>query len=155
MVFQAKMSASTGLLIRWLLECWRFISHFSRFQLCNLYCTNISCFDLSIMEDEVRCVYLTTNIFTAPPHPPPRILANFLKSHAPLLILPVTKRRNVCKTSVGIPEGKKSLGRSRSRWTDNIKIKLTQTGFKVEDWMNLALVRVSCEYSNGPFGYID
>jgi hypothetical protein len=35
---------------------------------------------------------------------------------------------------VGEPEGKRSLGRPRRRWMDNIKIDLLEIGLSVVDW---------------------
>jgi hypothetical protein len=34
------------------------------------------------------------------------------------------EKRNSCRILVGKPEGKRPLGRTRSRWEDNIKIDL-------------------------------
>jgi hypothetical protein len=39
---------------------------------------------------------------------------------------------------VGKPEGKRSLGRPRSRWEDNIKMDLQEVGCGGMDWMELA-----------------
>jgi hypothetical protein len=39
---------------------------------------------------------------------------------------------------VGKPEGKKPLGRPRRRWVDNIKMDLTEIGWDVVDWIELA-----------------
>ena len=39
---------------------------------------------------------------------------------------------------VGKPEGKRSLGRPRRRWEDNIKIDLQEVGGGLGDWMELA-----------------
>jgi hypothetical protein len=39
---------------------------------------------------------------------------------------------------VGNPEGKRPLGRLRSRWIDNIKIDLLMIGLSVVDWNGLA-----------------
>jgi hypothetical protein len=39
------------------------------------------------------------------------------------------------------PEGKSPLGRTRSRWENNIIMDLWQTGLKYVDWMNLDLDR--------------
>ena len=39
---------------------------------------------------------------------------------------------------VGKPEGKRSLGRPRRRWKDNIKIELQEVGGSCGDWMELA-----------------
>ena len=42
---------------------------------------------------------------------------------------------------VGKPEGKRSLGRPRHRWEDNIKKDLQEVGGGCGDWMELALDR--------------
>jgi hypothetical protein len=39
---------------------------------------------------------------------------------------------------VGKPEGKRSLGRSRRRWEDNIMMDLQEVGGGHGDWMELA-----------------
>jgi hypothetical protein len=41
----------------------------------------------------------------------------------------------VCSTK---PEGKKSLGRPRCRWVDNIKIVIGEIVWGIMDWINLA-----------------
>jgi hypothetical protein len=38
---------------------------------------------------------------------------------------------------VGKPEGKRSLGRPRSRWVDNIKMDLREIGWGGMDWIHL------------------
>ena len=48
------------------------------------------------------------------------------------------ERRGVQKVLVGKPEGKKSLGRPRRRWEDNIKLDLQEVGRGCGDWMQLA-----------------
>ena len=45
--------------------------------------------------------------------------------------------RGVHRVPVGKPEGKKSLGRPRRRWEDNIKMDLQEVGGG-GDWMELA-----------------
>jgi len=40
--------------------------------------------------------------------------------------------------SVGKPEGKRTLGRPRRGWEDNIKMDLQDVGVGCEDWMELA-----------------
>jgi len=45
--------------------------------------------------------------------------------------------RGVHKVLVGKPEGKRSLGRPRRRWEDNIKMDLWEVGGS-GDWMELA-----------------
>ena len=46
--------------------------------------------------------------------------------------------RGVQKVLVGKPEGKRSLGRPRRRWEDNIKMDLEKVGRGCGDWMELA-----------------
>jgi hypothetical protein len=38
-------------------------------------------------------------------------------------------KRNACRALVGKPEGKTPLGRSRSRWADNIKMDVRELGW--------------------------
>jgi len=44
----------------------------------------------------------------------------------------------VQRVLVGKPEGKRSLGRPRRRWEDNIKMDLQEVGGGRGDWMELA-----------------
>jgi hypothetical protein len=46
--------------------------------------------------------------------------------------------RNAHKVSVRKPEGKRLLGRHRSRWNGNITMDLREIGWKVVDWIHLA-----------------
>jgi len=46
--------------------------------------------------------------------------------------------RGVHRVLVGKPEGKRTLGRRRRRWEDNIKTDLQEVGGGCEDWMELA-----------------
>jgi len=46
--------------------------------------------------------------------------------------------RGVHRVLLGRPEGKRSLGRPRRRWGDNIKMDLHEVGGGCEDWMELA-----------------
>ena len=46
--------------------------------------------------------------------------------------------RVVHRVLVGKPEGKRPLGRPRSRWEDNIKMDLREMGGSCGDWMELA-----------------
>jgi hypothetical protein len=48
------------------------------------------------------------------------------------------EKRHVDKSLVGKPEGKRPLGRPRSRWLDNIKMDLVVIGLSVVDWIGLA-----------------
>jgi hypothetical protein len=44
------------------------------------------------------------------------------------------EKRNVYRLMVGKPEGKRSLGRLRRRWIDNIKMALLEKGVSGLDW---------------------
>jgi hypothetical protein len=48
------------------------------------------------------------------------------------------EKRNVYGLLVGKPEGKRSLGRPRRMWIDNIKMDLLEIGLSVVDWIGLA-----------------
>ena len=47
-------------------------------------------------------------------------------------------RRGLFKVLVGKPEGKKTFGRPRYRWEDNIKMDLQEVGCRGIDWIALA-----------------
>jgi hypothetical protein len=47
------------------------------------------------------------------------------------------EKRNVYRLLVGKPEGKRSLGRPRHRWIDDIKMDLLEIGLSVVDWIGL------------------
>ncbi|KAJ4439437.1 hypothetical protein ANN_07561 [Periplaneta americana] len=46
--------------------------------------------------------------------------------------------RNAYRVLVGRPEGKRSLGRPRRRWEDNIKMDLREVRYDDREWINLA-----------------
>ena len=46
--------------------------------------------------------------------------------------------RGVHKVLVGKPDGKRSLGRPRHRWKENINMDLNEVGRGCGDWMELA-----------------
>jgi hypothetical protein len=48
------------------------------------------------------------------------------------------KGRGVYRVLVGSPEGKRPLGRPRSRWEDNIKMDLREIGIDEAYWIQLA-----------------
>jgi hypothetical protein len=48
------------------------------------------------------------------------------------------EKRNAYRILVGRPQGKRTLGRPRRRWVDNIKIDLREIGLDGMDWINLA-----------------
>jgi hypothetical protein len=45
--------------------------------------------------------------------------------------------RGVYRVSVGKPEGKRPLGRTRRRWEDNIKMNRQEVGGGCGDWIEL------------------
>ena len=53
----------------------------------------------------------------------------------------VGEGRGVHRFLVGKPEGRRSMGRPRRRWEDNIKMDLQEVGGGCGDWMELAQVR--------------
>jgi len=46
--------------------------------------------------------------------------------------------RNVYKILVGRHEGKRTFGRSRYRWEDNIRMNVREIQWEGMDWMHLA-----------------
>jgi hypothetical protein len=48
------------------------------------------------------------------------------------------EKRNVYRLLVENPEGKRSLGRPRHGWIDNIKMDLLEIGLGVVDWIGMA-----------------
>ena len=54
------------------------------------------------------------------------------------------ERRGVYRVSVRNPEGKRTLGRPRRRWEDNIKMDLQEVGFGGVDWIELDQDREWC-----------
>jgi hypothetical protein len=48
------------------------------------------------------------------------------------------EKRGAYRASVGKLEGRRSLGRPRRRWEDNIKVDLREIGWAGMDWINLA-----------------
>jgi hypothetical protein len=51
------------------------------------------------------------------------------------------EKRNPYRILVEKPEGKRSLGKPRRRWVDNIKIDLREIGWDGMNWIDLALDR--------------
>ena len=52
-------------------------------------------------------------------------------------------RRGVYKVLLGKPEGRRSLGRPRPRWVDNIRMDLQEVGCGYMDWIGLVQDRDS------------
>jgi hypothetical protein len=50
-------------------------------------------------------------------------------------------KRNAYRLLVEKPEGKRPLGRPRSRWVDNIKMDLEEVGWGDVEWISLAQER--------------
>jgi hypothetical protein len=50
--------------------------------------------------------------------------------------------RNAYRILVARPEGKRTLGRPRRRWVDNIKMDVREVGWGIMDWIDLAQDRV-------------
>jgi hypothetical protein len=48
------------------------------------------------------------------------------------------EKRNACRILVGKPEGRRSLGRQRSTWVDNIKMDLREIGSDGIYWIDVA-----------------
>jgi hypothetical protein len=48
------------------------------------------------------------------------------------------ERRGVYRVLVGIHEGKRPLGRPRSRWEDTIKTNLQEVGYGGMEWFELS-----------------
>jgi hypothetical protein len=48
------------------------------------------------------------------------------------------ERSGPYRNLVGKPEGRRSLGRPKRRWEDNIKMNLREVGWGGMDWINLA-----------------
>jgi hypothetical protein len=48
------------------------------------------------------------------------------------------ERRGAYRALVGKPGGRRPLGRTRSRWEDNIKMDFREVGWEGIDWIDLA-----------------
>ena len=51
------------------------------------------------------------------------------------------ERRGIYRVPLGKSEGKRTLGRPRCRWVDNIKMDLQEVGCGGMDWIEVAQVR--------------
>jgi hypothetical protein len=75
---------------------------------------------------------------------PSPITIRTIKSRATRLtghLARIGEERNAYRVLVGKPGGKRSLGRSRRRWEDNMKMDLRDIGWGGTDWIDLALDR--------------
>jgi hypothetical protein len=50
----------------------------------------------------------------------------------------MVEERGVYRVLVGKLEGKRTLGRPRRRWVDNIRVDLQEVGCRYMDWIGLA-----------------
>jgi hypothetical protein len=50
----------------------------------------------------------------------------------------MSEKRNAYRILVGNPEGRRTLGRHRRRWEDNIKMDLREIGWGGMEWIHLA-----------------
>jgi hypothetical protein len=50
-------------------------------------------------------------------------------------------KKNVCRMLIGEPKGKRSLGRPRCRWVDNIKVDLRGIRWDGISWIDLSQYR--------------
>jgi hypothetical protein len=53
------------------------------------------------------------------------------------------ENRNAYRILVGMPEGKRSLGRLRRRWVGNIKMDLREIEWDGVDWIDISQDRAS------------
>jgi hypothetical protein len=53
------------------------------------------------------------------------------------------EKRNVYSLLGGKPAGKRTLGRPKCRWIDNIKMDLLEIGLSVVDWISVVQDRYS------------
>jgi hypothetical protein len=68
-------------------------------------------------------------------------IIRMIKSRMMRLAMHVSRmgeKRNAYRILVGMPEGKRPLGRPRRRWVDNIKMGLGEIGWDGMDWIDLA-----------------
>jgi hypothetical protein len=50
----------------------------------------------------------------------------------------MTDDRIVCRVLVGNLQGRRPVGRPRTRWTDNVRRDLREVGFSDDDWIDHA-----------------
>ena len=58
------------------------------------------------------------------------------------------EERGVYRVLVGKREGRRTLGRPRRRWVDNIRMDLQEVGCGYMDWIGLAQVADACDCGN-------
>jgi hypothetical protein len=85
-------------------------------------------------NDELRNLYSSPNIF--------RVIKTIRMRWAGLLVRTGEGKGVYNRILVGRPEGKRSLGRPRRRWEDNIKMDLREIGIDGANWNRLTQDRV-------------
>jgi hypothetical protein len=65
------------------------------------------------------------------------------------------EKRNAFRILVGKPEGKRSLGRPRCWWLDNVKMDLRERGWAGFIWLRIGPAEGYCEYLNEPPGSVN
>jgi hypothetical protein len=63
-----------------------------------------------------------------------------MSEFSPLFRENIGEKRNAYKVLAGKPEGKRSLGRPRHRWEDNVKLELEE--MRWERWSGFTWLRV-------------
>jgi hypothetical protein len=53
-------------------------------------------------------------------------------------VVAVSLKKKEYRVLVGKPEGKRTMGRPRRRWEDNVRMDLQEVGCGREDWIGLA-----------------
>jgi hypothetical protein len=62
----------------------------------------------------------------------------YLQTQPVFILVSVGEVRSAYNILVARPEGRRTLGRPRRRWEDNIKMDLRETGFGDSDWIHWA-----------------
>ena len=115
-----------------------------------LYCRNrnnnrsndifLSCLFAELHNEELNDLYSSPNIV--------RVIKSTRMGWAEH-VTRMGERRGVCMVLVGIPEGRRPLGRPRCRWEDNIKMDLQEVGYG--GWIGSSWLRiVTCVCVNEP-----
>jgi hypothetical protein len=91
-----------------------------------------------VHNDELHSLYASHNIL--------RVIKSRMMRWAGHVAL-MEKARGVYRVLVGRFEGKRSLGRPRRRWKDNIKMDLREIGIDAANWIRLAQHRVQWQAS--------
>jgi hypothetical protein len=72
-----------------------------------------------------------------------------------IIVARMGEKRNAYRLLLGKPEGKRSLGRPRHRWVDNIRMDFGEVGWGDVDWMVWLRIGTGgelCEFGIEPSG---